>query len=321
MAIRAAARHQEACRHARRHEVHVGLGDLGAHGHHIQLRQHDDGGRALKGVQCLALSGDHRHHGAVHRRDDACVVELRASRVDLRSRLHDLGLQRVDLGSQRIHRRLGRLQVGLRGRLGHGQRLLPAQRRLGLRHRNAPCVELRAQRVGGSLGAAQRDLLRLCIHLGDQLALGHALTQAHVQALHAAGHLCADGDQFLGADAAHRLYVLGQGAAFHHRCGQIGSRTRIRFHKHDRGQGGKHDGTERECPFPSCLQCIAFKLGFMTPCRVAWSGHPSGNEGAVPSKGPEGILLKAHRERTDARSRSDRAPLQPGAPCKRLHAN
>src|SRR2546427_690144 len=88
-----AAQRGEPCCLAELDLVHVGLGNLGTHGHHVELGQHDDGGRGLEGVQCLALLGDHGHDHAVHGRDDAGVAQVDALGLHLGACLLDLGLQ------------------------------------------------------------------------------------------------------------------------------------------------------------------------------------------------------------------------------------
>ncbi|KEH08541.1 hypothetical protein GY14_19340 [Delftia tsuruhatensis] len=210
VALAATAQRGEPDRLAQLDLVHVGLGNLGANGHHVELGQHDDGGRGLEGVQGLALLGDHRHDHAVHGRDDAGVAQVDALGLHLGACLLDLCLKGADIGQRGVQRSLGGFMVGSRGGVGLQQFLLALEGEPGLDEGRAPRGQLGLQGGDGCLGIAQLDALRLGIDFGDQVAGLDLLAQLHVQAPDLARDLGAHGHQFLGVQPAHGQHGLLQ---------------------------------------------------------------------------------------------------------------
>ena len=273
VALAAVPQRGEPHRLARLDLVHVGLGDLGAHGHYVQPGQHDDSRCGLERVEGLALFGDHSHDDAVHRRDDAGVAQVDAAGLDLGARLFDLRLQRANLRLRRVQCRPGGLVVGARSRIGRQQFLLALEGELRLHQRRSPRGELGLQRVHRRLGVAQRDPLRLGIDFGDQIARLDLLAQFHVQPLDLAGHLGADGDQFLGAqatDGQHRLLQVSHGDGGR---GVLDGRPGIGLPQRD---ACDHAGTDHGTDGPFAIQRHSSSRGGAAP----WTKHAA--HGSAP---------------------------------------
>ncbi|MNI42814.1 hypothetical protein D3C73_971190 [compost metagenome] len=267
LAVRVAQR-GEVHRHAGLDLDHVGLGDLGVDGHYIQPRQHHDGRRSLVGVHRAAFLGHHRHHGAIHRRDDAGIGQVGTGGAQFGFAALDLRFVGLQLRTRGLQLGLGGIVFLARGGLGRQHLLLACELQFGLAQGGLLHRALRGHLVQRGLRVEHLVLLGGGVDLGDQVAFLHRIAQLHLQRLDLAGSLRTDADQLVGVDHAGRFHRLLDVAAADRggrqgRCGRLAQQP-------PGGNGGDQD-----------------KQGDQHQATLAGRGQQAGDHVAASLWGPQ----------------------------------
>lgn len=206
-AVRLAQR-GEVHRHAGLDLDHVRFGDFRIDRDQVQTGQHHDGRRGLVGVDGAAFFGDHRDHGAVHRRGDAGVGQVGAGGAELGFAALDLCIEGLDLRARGLELGIGRVELGTRGGLGGQHLLLARELELGFAQAGLLHRALRLDLVQRGLGVEHLVLLGGGVDLGDQIALFDGIAELDLQRFDLAGGLCTDADQLVGIDHAGGFHGL-----------------------------------------------------------------------------------------------------------------